>query len=76
MIPSMDVLGRRGNTVFMRLPRELWQLIEGGCACNHCAKQPDGVPVYWDTLAVAQNKPGQQSDTTWLVHMPDGRDAR
>ncbi len=73
---GLPVLGRRGNTVFIRLPDELQVVIEGGCKCPYCKEHP-GVAAKWDTLAVGQEKPTDgRTDYTWTVHMPDPRDAK
>lgn len=66
-----DVLGRRGNTIFVRLPRALWREC-GTCACPTCK----GSVGYWDTLAIAATRTPGQADTTWTVHMPNAADAR
>lgn len=65
------VAERRGNTLFIPLPRELWRPIEDSkCMCGYCTKHPD-VPPYWDTLAVAQDPGTKRNDTTWVVHAPE-----
>lgn len=69
---GMRVLGRRGNTLFIRLPTELQTPIDL-CRCPYCAAHPNEPPM-WDTLAVAQGEVDR--DFTWTVHMPDCSDAR
>jgi hypothetical protein len=71
---GMTVLGRRDNTLFMRLPAEL-QTPCNGCSCPWCKAHPEAIPM-WDTLAVAIQKSGAGSDTTWTCHMPNPLDAR
>jgi hypothetical protein len=68
------LVARRGNTIFIPLPRELWREIEGGCSCVYCSTNPHKAgPAFWDTLAVAETKPDSEhaNDTTWVVHGPD-----
>lgn len=75
-VNGMSVLGRRGNTIFMRLPVELRRPIDGGCRCPYCEAHPECVPL-WDTLAVAQNGAAKGcNDVTWTCHMPDPRNAK
>lgn len=62
---SMRVM-RAENTIFMRLPRELWRSC-GICKCEIC----QGSEGFWDTLAVSTMK-GGGPDFTWTVHHPEG----
>jgi hypothetical protein len=58
-------IGPIGNqTILIPLPREMWLDAGEGCICGKC----DG-HAYWDTLAVSQNKRGD--DRTWTVHAPE-----
>lgn len=67
---------RRGDTIFVPLPRAMWRSA-GPCNCHYCK----GGEAFWDTLAVAETKPsgkiaGTESlrnDTTWTVHMPEAQ---
>jgi hypothetical protein len=65
---SMKVLLRTDSTIFLRLPRELWRSC-GRCICPSCVenKRAEG---WWDTLAIALNKPAG-NDFSWVVHMPE-----
>jgi hypothetical protein len=70
---GMQVVARRGNTIFIRLPDALQRPIDGGCHCGYCKANPDKTPK-WDALAVAADKEHvDQPNTTWTVHMPEGR---
>jgi hypothetical protein len=55
---------RVGETIFVRLPRELWRSA-GNCACPVC----NGAEAFWDTLAISA-KPCKSNDTAWTVHYP------
>ena len=58
---------RRGNTIFVALPKAIQQPINGGCQCPYCKAHPNDYPM-WDTLAIcADDKHGH----TWTVHYPD-----
>jgi hypothetical protein len=57
---------RRDNTIFIKLPRELWR-DANGCCCAYCSEDGKDAPAFWDTLAVAADKP----TSTWMVHMPE-----
>ncbi len=60
---------RRGHSIFIPLPREAWQPIEGGCKCRYC----EGLVAYWDTLAVdAKRTTG--IDFATYVHAPELHD--
>lgn len=63
---------RRGNTIFVPLPRESWQECGGSkCRCGPCLKlHPDAVP-YYDTLAIADAPDKSRNDVTWMVHFPE-----
>jgi hypothetical protein len=64
-INGSAVIGRRGNTIFIRLPRELWRSC-GVCRCDVCK----GGEGYWDTLAVAATHEPGRNDYAWTVHYP------
>lgn len=70
---GLRVTERRGNAIFVRLPRELWRLCgpDGSCICAVC--KASGRAAYWDTLAIAAAPTGAPSDCTWTVHHPDTR---
>lgn len=61
---------RRESTIFIKLPRAAWRLIEGGCSCSFCKAVP-GRLSYWDTLAVGKDKPSEGNDHAWTVHQPE-----
>lgn len=66
---------RRGDTIFVPLPRAAWAPALGGgkCACPPC-KAKGATESYWDTLAIAAEKPkADSSDTCWTVHMPEAQ---
>ena len=67
---GLRVTERRGNTIFVSLPRELWRLCgdDGVCRCAVCTAS--GRAAYWDTLAVATEKPRDGRDYTWTCHHP------
>lgn len=69
---------RRGETIFIPLPRAMWRPIDGGCCCRYCSKDRTKTgPAFWDTLAVAADPAGMKGpDTTWTVHMPEAHRAR
>ncbi|APU88947.1 hypothetical protein Rctr197k_146 [Virus Rctr197k] len=63
---GLSVIGRHGNTIFVRLPKELWRSC-GPCACAYCK----GAEGFWDTLAVPiAEKAGER---TCPVHHPESR---
>ena len=74
VLNGMKVLGRRGNTLWVRLPSEL-QRPCGTCSCPYCKAHPAEVPM-WDTLAIPIAPPASSQDTTWTVHLPDPLDAK
>jgi hypothetical protein len=66
-------VSRRGETIFIPLPPELWcipgaHISAAGCSCDCCKK--DGTKGYWDTLAVAASPIADRPDITWMVHHP------
>lgn len=63
---------RRGDTIFIPLPPELWRpaLGDGPCSCNSCK----GKSAYWDTLAVSAVP--QERDFTWTPHVPEIQEHR
>lgn len=70
---------RRGNTIFVPLPRKLWtEASVSACNCPHCSTCPGRVG-YWDTLAITQTpaeSPMNAGDRwgasfTWTVHYPE-----
>lgn len=63
---GMQVIMRRGDCIFVRLPRELWRSC-GRCDCSHCK----GSEGFWDTLGVTTKPVARRNDTTWVVHMPE-----
>lgn len=65
-------LTRKGDAIFIPLPRESWRPIGGTCSCPYCS----GAVGYWDTLAVAAERPAKDSDTAWTVHYPELHGAR
>jgi hypothetical protein len=65
-VNGMPVLIRRGDTIFLRLPRDLWRSC-GRCDCDSCK----GTEGFWDTLAVAATAPADGSDHAWTVHYPE-----
>lgn len=57
-----------GSTIFLPLPRALWRETE--CGCEFCRSVP-GRRSYWDTLAIAANKPDvARPDIAWTIHRP------
>jgi hypothetical protein len=56
-----------GSTLFVVLPPEACEPVEGGCSCDYCKAHPDRTPM-WDTLAVASDP--RDKPYTWLVHNP------
>jgi hypothetical protein len=59
------------DTIFVALPRGLWRLIPGGCACACCsADGKSHEPAYWDTLAIGKSA-NTDYDWTWVVHYPE-----
>ncbi len=58
-----------GKVTFVKLPRELWRVIDGGCSCQHC--QPTHarpmVTAYWDTLVI----PHADGAKTYTCHYPE-----
>jgi len=65
----MPVIARAKDAVYLRLPPEL-QRDCGGCNCPQCTKNPE--LAKWDTLCVPITPPGNHSDFSHVVHMPDG----
>lgn len=65
---SMEVILRTKDTIFMRLPKELWRSCNG-CACYHCQK--NNSLGWWDTLAISTVKREGTNDFSWTVHMPE-----
>jgi hypothetical protein len=65
-------LYRRGNTIFVPLPRSQWRP-SGNCCCQRCSPDGKGRPAYWDTLAIAEDPKKMKggNDVTWLVHAPE-----
>ena len=57
----------RDDTLFIALPPEACEPINGGCACPHCKAHPELTPM-WDTLALARDT--YNHPYTWLVHNP------
>ena len=57
---------RRGNTIFIPLPKSE-QMPCDGCSCLYCKAHPGQVPM-WDTVAVSVLS---QSRYTWVVHAPE-----
>lgn len=70
-VNGATVIARTSQTIYIRLPRALWRPIDR-CSCPTCKRT--GEPPYWDTLAVATNKPDGAPDSVWTVHMPDPRE--
>ncbi len=65
---------RRGNTVFIPLPRTAWAEIAGGCSCCWCSADGKPAPAFWDTLAVVEDRAKSKSvgaDCTWTCHAPE-----
>jgi hypothetical protein len=60
---------RRGDTLLIPLPRELWRPHSfGQCSCPYCK----GALAYADTLAVPATAPEKgKCEYTWLVHAPE-----
>lgn len=74
LLNGMKVLGRRNNTLYVRIPVWLQQPIDG-CSCTYCKTHPKEPPM-WDTLAIATGTENvRRNDHTWTVHMPDANDA-
>ena len=71
-LTSMKVVAWTDDAVYLRLPLEL-QRPTGGCACEHCKKDPN--LAKWDTLVVP-TKPDFRGNYnnwhSWTCHMPDG----
>lgn len=65
---------RRGNTIFIPLPRAAWRPCPGGtCTCPHC-KATGATEAFWDTLAIAEDPKavkGHFNDYAWSVHYPE-----
>lgn len=67
---SMAVIARAKDAVYLRLPRELQRDCDGGCACDHCRKEP--ALAKWDTLVVPTKPfPRGGHDWSYTVHLPD-----
>jgi hypothetical protein len=72
LMNGIRVYARRGNVIFIPLPRALWGSA-GTCSCRFCSEDPKHPELgYWDTLAVVQDlDPLERRDTTWTVHYPE-----
>ena len=57
---------RKGNAIFIPLPRELWRSA-GRCDCKVCK----GAEGFWDTLAVHADPRKRDRDYAWTVHYPE-----
>lgn len=71
-MPVIDIhrdVQHRPITVYLRLPKSLSVVINGGCACPYCTAHPKEIPL-WDTLAVPCR---DANDRSWVVHHPEGR---
>lgn len=71
---------RRGATIFIPLPRDLWRSC-GGCCCRYCSDtaRKNNPEAYWDTLAVSAMAPTRDvphTDHTWMVHAPEYHGAK
>ena len=63
-----------GTTTYVKLPRELWTPINGGCSCLYCSAEPRSArPAFWDTLAIDTIA---TVSTAWTVHAPELHGAR
>jgi hypothetical protein len=69
---SADVIARNGETIYIRIPKELQKSIGTSCSCPSCK----GKEGFWDTLAVNVTPASGRPDTTWTVHMPDPSEMR
>jgi hypothetical protein len=69
-IPNLNgaTIHRRGDTIFIHLPRELWRSA-GNCNCPVCK----GQEAFWDTLALAATRKRGESDHAFTVHYPEFR---
>ena len=65
-LPSMQVIGRTKEAVYLRLPKKLQRDCIGGCGCEHCTKNP--ALAKWDTMVVSIRG---KDDHSWTVHLPD-----
>lgn len=65
---------KKGETLFIPLPRVLWQPTGNVCRCPVCLERGDAdgnpAPSFWDTLAIAIKPDPKRSDTAWTVHHP------
>lgn len=58
---------RIGKTIFVALPMECWQPIQGGCGCTYCKDHPELIP-HWDTMVIDATG---KSRFTSLCHYPE-----
>jgi len=64
---------KKGETIFIPLPRVLWQPTGNKCTCSVCVERSEdglGLHGFWDTLAIAVKPNPKSSDTAWTVHHP------
>lgn len=43
-----------GNSIWIPIPDEIAEPIDGGCDCDWCKAHPDRVPK-WDAICIARN---------------------
>lgn len=58
------------SVIFVKLPRELWREIDGGCCCLQCSKDGKCAPAYWDTAALSFSDEDKYGHI-WTVHHPE-----
>jgi hypothetical protein len=64
-------LTRYKDTIFVPLPRALWQPINGSCCCDWCKAHPECEPAY-DTMVIGAKAPKRgYNDYTSLCHYPE-----
>jgi hypothetical protein len=69
------VLGRTADSIFLRIPENLAEPINGGCGCDYCQANPDKVPR-WDCLVIGATAPAKGNDFASHCHMPDAGSVR
>ena len=65
-LTAMPIIARTKDAVYVRLPKKLQRVIESGCDCNECRKDPN--LAKWDTLVVPLSV---IYPSTYVVHMPE-----
>jgi|SRR5215831_7661259 len=63
------------GAVYVRIPAEIAQPINGGCQCAYCKAHPEQIPT-WDTLGIpiTETLSSRPRGMTWTVHAPEWKE--